>query len=193
LSLGKFDLSQNGGIALTSIANHYLGTSGLIMLGAMTFVACLKTSIGLTTACSEAFSELIPATNYKSLIIVISILPAIFANVGLDMIISISIPILMFIYPLAILLILFGIFDKQLKGKKWIYLWTTGFTLIACVFSAFENLPSELLKIEWIQNINDIGDYFPFDDISMNWIVPAIIGYIIGFIFQKFSKSPKTI
>ena len=49
-SRGIFELSENGGIALTQIAGHYLGGVGQFILAFTITFACLKTSIGLVTA-----------------------------------------------------------------------------------------------------------------------------------------------
>ena len=57
-SRGLFELSENGGIALTQIAGHYLGGVGLFILAFTITFACLKTSIGLVTACAETFSKM---------------------------------------------------------------------------------------------------------------------------------------
>ena len=64
MSLGEFKVSENGGIALAQIAQHYLGDFGIIVLSLIIIVACLKTAIGLITAFSETFTELFPKTNY---------------------------------------------------------------------------------------------------------------------------------
>ena len=58
MSLGRFKVSENGGIALAQIAQHYLGDYGIIILSLIIIVACLKTAIGLITAFSETFTEL---------------------------------------------------------------------------------------------------------------------------------------
>lgn len=50
MSLGSFALSENGGITLAQIADHYLGTYGSILLAFIVILACLKTGIGLITA-----------------------------------------------------------------------------------------------------------------------------------------------
>ena len=86
-----------------SLANRSTlsGDYGIIVLS-LIVVACLKTAIGLITAFSETFTELFPKQKYIMFATVVSVLACIFANVGLTKIII----VLMFIYPLAITLIL---------------------------------------------------------------------------------------
>src|SRR5699024_7584942 len=83
MSLGHFKISENGGIALAQIAQYYLGNYGIIILGLIIIVACLKTAIGLITAFSETFVDLFPKQNYLVLATVVSIMSCVFANVGL--------------------------------------------------------------------------------------------------------------
>ena len=45
-----FETSENGGIALAQIAQHYLGSVGLLILAATVTLACLKTSVGSSPA-----------------------------------------------------------------------------------------------------------------------------------------------
>ena len=89
-------------------------------------MACLKTAIGLITAFSETFTELFPKSNYLWLA-TSSILACIFANVGLTKIIMYSTPVLMFIYPLAITLILLALLSPLFKHSKIVYRFTTLF------------------------------------------------------------------
>ena len=112
-SRGLFELSENGGIALTQIANHYLGGVGQFILAFTITFACLKTSIGLVTACAETFVKM---TNgkipYRTWAILFTFFSFAVSNVGLSAIISYSIPMLMLIYPPAIALIVLAFIGK---------------------------------------------------------------------------------
>lgn len=181
MSMGKFDLSENGGIALTQIAHYYLGTGGSIILALIVVVACLKTTIGLTTAFSETFAELFPGLSYSTLIASVSIIPCIIANVGLTSIISYSTPVLMFLYPLAIILVLLGVSGPLFKNNPIVYQTVTIFTIIPAIIDGLKSSPA------WIQNagitqkmIEFAKNTLPFFEIGMGWIVPAVFGLILG-------------
>ena len=77
-----------------------------MLLSIVIFLACLTTSIGLLTACGEYFHTLMPKISYKAFVIFFSVFTCIIANFGLSNIITYSIPVLMLLYPLAIVLIL---------------------------------------------------------------------------------------
>jgi len=101
-----YDLAPNGAIVLSDITKHYFSDKGAYLLTAMIFIACLKTAIGLITSCSEAFTQMFPNfMNYKKFAILFSVISLAFANIGLSGIIKLSIPVLMLLYPLAIILI----------------------------------------------------------------------------------------
>ena len=105
-SRGLFETSANGGIALTQIAQHYLGKAGLIILAVTVTLACLKTSVGLITSCAETFVGLFPkGPGYRLWAVIFSLVSLFFTNFGLNSIIGYSVPVLMFLYPLAITLI----------------------------------------------------------------------------------------
>ena len=59
-------VSENGGVALAGIAEHYFGTAGALILAATVTLACLKTAVGLITSCGETFEKMVPkGPSYK--------------------------------------------------------------------------------------------------------------------------------
>ena len=102
--------AENGGAALAQIAQHYLGSVGLLILAATVTLACLKTSVGLITSCAETFTGLFPkGPTYRVWAVIFSLVSLLFANFGLSSIIGYSVPVLMFLYPLTITLVLLGL------------------------------------------------------------------------------------
>ena len=181
MSMGKFDLSENGGIALAQIAHYYLGTGGSIILALIVVVACLKTTIGLTTAFSETFAELFPGLSYSTLIAGVSIIPCIIANVGLTSIISYSTPVLMFLYPLAIILVLLGVSGPLFKNNPIVYQTVTIFTIIPALIDGLQSSPARIQNASITQKIIEFAkNTLPFFGIGMGWIVPAVFGLILG-------------
>ncbi|MFD2307903.1 branched-chain amino acid transport system II carrier protein [Enterococcus termitis] len=190
MSLGGYPLSENGGIALAQIANHYLGNLGSILLAFIVILACLKTAIGLITACSETFSELFPKGSYSFYIAAASILPCLFANVGLTNIIQFSIPVLMFIYPLAMTLIILVIISPVFRHRTEVYQMTTYVTVLAALLDALNSTPDSFKNIGFVAAILDTAKaYLPLFTIGMGWVVPAFIGFIIGIIWITFKKD----
>lgn len=190
MSVGKFAVSENGGIALAQLANYYLGTFGAIILALIVIVACLKTAVGLISAFSETFVELFPSRSYLFFATIVSILPCLFANVGLTNIITYSTPVLFFIYPLAIILILLTIIDYFVPLSSKVYQMTTYFTLIAAFFDGLNVTPDFIRKSTFGHTLIDFAkSYLPFFTFGMGWIAPSIVGLIIGLVWHQTTKT----
>lgn len=190
MSLGHFKMSENGGIALAQIAQYYLGDYGIILLSLIIIVACLKTAIGLITAFSETFSELFPKQNYLMFATVVSIISCVFANIGLTKIIAYSTPVLMFLYPLAITIILLTLFSSLFNHSKIVYQFTTYFTLVASFADGVKASPAIIVNTQFAHTIISFSQkYLPFFTIGMGWVTPALLGFVIGFIVYKVKKT----
>ena len=186
MSLGHFKVSENGGIALAQIAQYYLGDYGIIILSLIIIVACLKTTIGLITAFAETFNKMFPKVSYLQFATAASLLACIFANVGLTKIIMYSTPVLMFIYPLAITLILLTLVSAWFHHSPIVYRFTTYFTMIAAFFDGVKASPESFAKTGFAQSLIHFAEhYIPFFTIGMGWIVPAVVGFVIGLIVYK--------
>lgn len=191
-SVAQYELSANGGIALAQIANYYFGSAGSFLLAIIVTLACLKTAIGLITACSETFRKLFPnSLSYRAYVAVFTIMSCVIANVGLTQIISLSIPVLMFLYPLAITLIILAFLSPLFKCRQIVYVLTTMCTLFASVGDALNALP-ELIKNEsFIQNLLALYHIFlPLFAIGMGWVLPMLVGLSLGWLIVVFQKNP---
>jgi LIVCS family branched-chain amino acid:cation transporter len=190
-SLGQFALSANGGIALAQISTYYFGSFGHILLALTVTIACLKTSIGLITACSTTFSELYPNSfSYRTYAFIFTIVSFLIANVGLTSIIFLAIPILMLLYPLAITLIILAFISAIFGYHRYVYSVTTLFTLFAAIGDMLNALPFGLNNTATISAIIEVyKNTLPFFDMGMGWIVPSIIGLIIGVIISLIKKD----
>ncbi|MBS5781834.1 MAG: branched-chain amino acid transport system II carrier protein [Clostridium sp.] len=193
-SAGQFAVSENGGIALAQIARYYLGTGGSVLLAVIVTVACLKTAIGLITACSQTFCELFPNhLNYRIYTVLFTLVSLLVANIGLTQIISLSIPVLMFLYPLAISLILLGILSPLFHNRRCVYLIPTIFTLFAGVGDFLNALPQQVTAQPAVQAI--LGFYresLPFFSLGMGWVIPLAAGLVLGFVVYQFTKQKKS-
>ena len=103
--------AQNGVQILTAYVQQTFGVSGSLLLAVVITLACLTTAVGLITACGEFFSDLLPVS-YKTVVIVFSLFSLLVANQGLTQLISLSVPVLVGLYPLAIVLIALSLFDR---------------------------------------------------------------------------------
>ena len=179
---GLFEISDNGGIALTQIAGHYFGGVGQIILAVTITFACLKTSIGLVTSCSETFVKMTHGKiSYKLWAIVFTLFSFAVSNVGLSAIIEYSIPVLMLIYPPATALIILAFAGKLFRHDRAVYLSTMIFTWAAAIFDFFKTLPAGVRTALRLDAPVELAKrYLPLFDLNLGWLLPAVAGFVIG-------------
>lgn len=186
-SLGSVESGANGGIILASVSKHYFGLFGQVLLAAIVLVACLKTAIGLITACGQMFSEMFPnSLSYNQYAIAFTFVSFAIANFGLETIIQLSLPVLMFLYPLAIVLIILSLLNPVIKKQKTVYQWTIGLTVFAALFDFINALPEYIKEKGVLSEIIQVATYYlPGFENGFGWILPSIFGFIVGVIMWK--------
>jgi LIVCS family branched-chain amino acid:cation transporter len=183
-SVEVFGLLDNGGAVLSGASNHYFGAYGGMLLSLIVLGACLTTSIGLITSCSSYFNKLIPSISYKTFVIMLSVVSAIFANVGLTQLIAVSVPVLVAIYPFVVCLMALTFFHPLFKGMKEVYQGSMILTSIVAVFDALNAAGISFVPI------NDLfAAILPLYGVGLGWILPAIVGAVLGYIWGKLTKS----
>ena len=185
-SRGLFELSENGGIALTQIANHYLGGVGQFILAFTITFACLKTSIGLVTACAETFVKMTNGKiSYRTWAILFTVFSFAVSNIGLSAIIEYSVPMLMLIYPPAIALILLAFLGKFFAHDRTVYIATMTGTWAAAIFDCMKTLPAPVqAALHLDAPIQFAAANLPLFDKNLGWLLPAVIGFAIGMIWH---------
>ncbi len=190
-SRGLFELSENGGIALTQIAGHYLGGVGLFILAFTITFACLKTSIGLVTACAETFSKMTNGKiSYRSWAILFTVFSFAVSNIGLSAIIEYSIPMLMLIYPPAIALILLAFLGKFFAHDRTVYIATMIGTWAAAIFDCMKTLPAPVqTALHLDAPIAFAAAHLPLFDKNLGWLLPAVIGFAAGMAIRAVRRQ----
>ena len=171
---GKFGLMENGAQTLTNITMYIFGKPGAVLLASIFTLACLNTSVGLITSCSQYFSTFTSKISYENWVRILTVFSMLVANMGLTKILSISVPILNAIYPISIMLIVLSMFDFVFKSNKYIYGLTILFTGVVSIIDAMGQ--AGLAKDTLLKIIS----YFPLYNEGLAWIVPAILGIVIG-------------
>ena len=185
-SRGLFAISENGGIALAQISGRYLGSAGSIILALTITLACLKTSIGLVTSCADAFSRMFPRLfSYKVWAVIFSVFSFGVSNFGLSRLIEYSLPVLMFLYPLAITLILLALCGKLFAHDRAVYVSVTAFTGAAALFDLFKTLPAGLQAGPVESAVAFADRFLPFFRLNLGWAAPALLGLVLGLALRK--------
>lgn len=164
---------RNGGEILSVAAYMIYGNFGTLLLGSIVVLACFTTTVGLVAACGQFFAK-VTGLSYLNVILIVTIGGFIISNQGLDLIISYSTPVLVFIYPITIVLILLTFLYPFLKRPVYIY---QGAILATAIISLHDSLVSFGVTMPVITAYMNM---LPFATIGLGWLVPALIGGIIG-------------
>ncbi|MEG0235214.1 branched-chain amino acid transport system II carrier protein [Cetobacterium sp.] len=147
-----------------TLAEMTLGNIGKIAFGICVAAACLTTSVGLVALASEWFSKLFKIS-YKKIALGICIFSTILSVAGLDYIISLSVPVLVILYPVTIVLILLNIFAIK---NHFTFKSVVAVTLIISI--------AEMLKVDL--------SFIPLANHGFPWVIPALIAFGMSFIFK---------
>ncbi len=168
--------AENGGIILSAYVEHVFGSTGSIMLAAVVTLACLTTAVGLISACSDYFSSTFEKLQYKTLVVVFSVICAIVANVGLTQLIAISVPILVSVYPVAVALVIVTLMRDKFADPKTAHRVVFSFALC---YGAIDGLKAAGVDMSFVQHLSDV---------SMGWVIPTLI---VVFVFTLLKQKPQ--
>lgn len=169
---------------LIHIAKSTLGDYALIAIGICIALACLTTAVALVSAVGTFFSELTNGKlGYKLLVTICCIFSAVLSISGVDMIIQFAYPPLAFVYPIAITLVLYIIiFGRFVKAKAPYIGAIIASTVIATISVC------NVLGL-WNKEQLTLFNRLPLFEIDLAWVLPSIIGFVIGLIISKTAKN----
>jgi len=186
-SVEAIGYKDNGGAIITAAASHLFGKAGNIMLSVIITLACLTTSIGLLSSCASYFSKLTPSISYKTYATVMAVFSTVIANVGLTNLIKFSVPVLIIIYPLAIVLVALSFLHKAFNGRSEVY---CGALVATGLISIFDGLNAAGINVASVMEI--FKKFLPLFPQGIGWLVPAILGAIIGWLISKSRTASHT-
>ena len=172
------DTTAQRAAMLTTIVKNLLGSWGQLAMGLAVCFACLTTAIGLTTTCGQYFEEVSKGKiSYKKTILVTVAVEFIISLVGVDSLINLAVPVLTFIFPIMIALILFSAFDRYIP-YDWTYLGAViGAGIVGLVQGI--NTLSQLLGGNLLEDAVTWIGTFPLATYGLEWIVPTFIGALL--------------
>ncbi|MBQ1868108.1 branched-chain amino acid transport system II carrier protein [Selenomonas sp.] len=185
-SRGYAPINGNGGAVLASISSFYFSDAGAALLALIVLFACLKTVIGLITSCSEAFVTMFPGKfSYQQLAIAFAVITFLIANIGLSAIIQFSIPVLMMLYPIAIILTLTSLAGRICSLDRLITRSIMTAVVLSSAFDFIKALPPAWRTSLGLDGlISQLSEILPFFAQGFGWLCPALLGLIAGFILK---------
>ncbi len=166
-----------------TITVKLFGSMGIIIFAFLLLLANLTTCVGLAATFGNYFKN---ASNgkvgYTHLVIGGIIVGFILSNVGLASIVNLTVPWLSLVYP-ALIVIILGTLAGPLHRTRGAL---TGGVIAALIIGAFDALQAAGFNISAIVSLQKI---LPFASAGFGWLLPTIIGVIIGTIVYRKSQQ----
>lgn len=166
---------EHGAALLSQAATQLMGKAGNMAFGTIVMLACLTTCIGLINACSTFSKRLYPRISYPVYVLMFTIAGAVFSNLGLDRILAVAVPILVFLYPISITLVVLSLLHPIIGQRRWAYILGVGTTTLLA-FSAL--LTSLSVELPW----QPLLEQLPLASFDLGWIVPTVVMAVVGYI-----------
>lgn len=173
----------NGAEILTAASQVLFGGTGSLLFSAIVILACLTTCVGLINASASFFHGLYPKFSYKAYVAVLVFVGFAISSLGLGVILDIAVPILVFIYPIAIVLMILSLLQPVVGKGKNMYRVSVALTI---VYASYDVLTSLGLNLDGFAQV--IG-FVPFFDLGLGWIVPALAGALVGYVIDKLLSN----
>lgn len=183
-SVEQLGILDTGAPVLAGSARLLFGELGAMILAIIVLLACLTTSIGLVTSCAHYFHSQFGGLSYKGYAVAFVIVSFAVGTFGLKTIISAAIPVLMFLYPLAIVLIVLAFLDPCFGGRRCVYAWAIGLTFVAALVSGLEAASVPLGAVGAFYDT-----HVPLHAVGMDWICFAVVGFLIGMAQAKWRRG----
>ena len=167
---------------IVEITASLLGTPGKVILAIIVALACLTTSIGLTSATAQFFEKITYGKlKYELIVTVVCVFSAVVSNFGVSTIIQFAAPILDIIYPATMVLVIMTLFGTKIKNDN-AFKGATYTALLVSILTVANGM--DIVNISFINEL-------PFSTLGFNWIVPVLIGGIIGNLIPSHSERKK--
>ena len=133
----------------------------------MVTLTCFTTTVGLIAAVSTFFAEEFTVLSYKQYVTLICVVSFLLANLGLNQIIQITLPLLLFVYPIAIVVVMLTILNKFVSLSK------LGMRCTAAAAAWYR--PSTSLISSSMSGRQDLIQGLPLGDSGLGWLAPALV------------------
>ncbi len=191
MSLGRFKVSADGGVAFNQLVNAYAGIFGQVVLAFLITVTCLTTAVGLVAAFAQDFHKHFPNVSYHTWLALSCLASFLTANFGLDQIIAWSTPMLMFLYPLSMVLIVLSVSSPLFNRAGVVYFFVVLFTVLPALGDMVVSFPSVVSASHFGKLVATWRSMLPLASMGLSWVVPALVGLVLGLVVH-FVRSSNT-
>lgn len=169
---------------LMHISQSILGPYGNIAIAISIALACLTTAIALVAAFGTFFSSLSNGKlGYKTLVTICCIASCVLSITGVDNIIALAYPILSFVYPIAITLVLYSVFFGGIVKNRKPYI----SAMLASTLIAFIYLLKHFSLIS--ESHLEVLNVIPLFEYELGWFIPSALCFFISWMVCGSGRS----
>jgi len=180
---GSLSSDMQRATLLRGISVATLGHIGNTFLSVLISLACFTTAVGIVTGTADYFKGLFndSQTVYTITAILGCIIGIGVGQLDFHSIVMIALPVLMFIYPITIVLIILNVLPEKWASK----LVFRTVVIVTFIFS----IPDFLGFIVPPESLVDIKNAIPLANYSLGWVLPMIITLIGVNVFEGSFKK----
>ncbi|MBL4604610.1 MAG: branched-chain amino acid transport system II carrier protein [Flavobacteriaceae bacterium] len=168
---------------LTGISLHTLGNIGNVFLSILIALACFTTAVGIVTGTADYFKGLFNDSQkaYTSTAVIGCAVGILVGQLDFHSIIVIALPILMFIYPITIVLILLNVLPEKWASQTVF----RGVVIVTFLFS----IPDFLGFFGFKESLVHVKEWIPLSSQTLGWVLPAFLVFVLLNIKTTRSKT----
>lgn len=161
----------NGGQILALYVNNGFGLYGTLLLGVVITLACLTTATGLLVACGEYFEQLW-GVRYRRTVVFFTLFSWVVSNQGLTQLIKVSVPVLVGLYPLAIVLVLTSLARGVWRNPQPVLRACMAVTLLFGILDG-------VAAAGFDTGLAGLLNYLPLARQQMGWVLPVALVLVV--------------
>ncbi|MBN4070495.1 branched-chain amino acid transport system II carrier protein [Olleya sp. AH-315-F22] len=158
---------------LRGISIASLGNFGNTVLSTLIALACFTTAVAIITGTADYFKGLFKGSQIAYIItgVVACLVGILVGQIDFHSIIIIALPVLMFIYPITIVLIFLNVISEKFASK-------TVFRAVVIITFLF-SIPDVAGFLITSENLEGIKAIIPFAEYNLGWVLPALVTFVL--------------
>ncbi|WP_027014620.1 branched-chain amino acid transport system II carrier protein [Comamonas composti] len=174
--------ASSGVQILTAFVQETFGSWGMGLLSVVILLACLTTGVGLITASASFFSRLLPLS-YRALVVLLSLFSLVVSNQGLEHLIRVAEPVLVTIYPVAMVLVALSFLSPWMRSASRVFI-PTMLTALLC------GLIDGMRFLDWNNALTQALSQMPGAAMSLSWLLPVLLVFVLSAALDRLLWAP---
>lgn len=172
-------------VLLVGLVRRLAGYGGIVVLSVAIISATFTTASGMIATTADWIVSLSRnCISYKPAVLGLTAVIFLVSSTGVSNVLKISGPLFVLVFPMGVVFTVLGCFKKLIpndgvwKGSVWV-------SIVIGFYQAIQTaVGSGLLHLD-LSGIDAVMSLIPLSDLGFTWLVPSIVGGIIGGIIWK--------